>query len=491
MAYSPLALWQALSRICVVGTDQVAFPEELKTELKRLGVNTELPDVQLLQQALIVAGAQMKATLLARTDIPEGTIWQNTGQWRELPEPGQWFEALLHPQQRDCLEQVLIQLQHGKVLFPATALPALTEVLAEAGGARFYPYLDSRAIWFITSLGLLPEDTDLLGVQARTEKGDNPLHAKLQRYFRLNPKGRKQRRMLGYGVDRNLPEAEIQKALSDSYRSSKSDQRAWVAPLLYLMPETEAGGQIQQAVERLTLPPLKQGMKTDVWLKKVFQNGKVTDALADALRPEKKSAQDHTHVSLMAQLIACLPPDAWSEYDIDLRVLQAAEPLWSREISLQIADYHDTKLAVEWFKTLIELQKYFPSQYLDEQAKPVIGRLLPDEYVLKACSSAIHLGKYSAEVMAILVPRLGALLTPEDQKNVAIHWLLSATHPDFQAIIRQFVLCFRPEVAQSVIDYYAEHPQLYFFPGKQNFITELRRTALLRSQVERWLQEPA
>jgi hypothetical protein len=487
MAYTLGSLWQSLSRICIVGTDQVPIGQDLRAHLAALGLDTSLSDTELLQKALVAVGLQVKAKPQFQYGIPAAAPWQNTGGWHDITKPSAWFAALLHPQQRTLLALTIQRLCQDKVLFPAAYIPDLAEVLHDQDSQSVLPWLDGRVVWFCQALGKTTSTGEIIGHRNFAKIPENPLGRKLHKYFFNHPQGQKQRMAMAWSAMEDLPEAELEKQIMATYRKTKSSHRAALAPILYLLPE--AGADLRTLIERIILPPLGPDDKVDIWLKKVFPAGALTDALAMALLSEKQAGEKEMRILLMAQLIACLPPDAWAEYQISLAQLQRYHPLWSRELGEQCADYQDIPSSLVWFKSVLAAQTYRPAQLISETSVPSLQTLLPREFVLDCFQSATHFGHYSAEVMDVLLPALKNYLPTDALKNMALLWLRTATHPDFEPVFRTLVMHLPADTAQLLVDYYEEHAQLYWFSGKQNLVTELRRFVLLQHQIDRWLND--
>jgi hypothetical protein len=148
------SLWHHLSRLVIVGTDQVPASADLRAEMSSMGMRPEqatAPDVVWLRQALTYLGMLEKTSAVPDVFTSVDTKSTSLDLVSETEAP-YWLQDVFAPKAEPLLRWLIIQLHVQNRLFPAVFLPELMQTTIKRRLWDMIELFDQRALAFAAQL---------------------------------------------------------------------------------------------------------------------------------------------------------------------------------------------------------------------------------------------------------------------------------------------------------------------------------------------------
>jgi hypothetical protein len=124
-SYLPQMIWEALSKLALLGTERGQLPPEVLKALEQVGIQaTQAPEEVLLEGAALYHQLRRAGYPLQQPEAPSDPILQSK-QAAAPPQVARQMEHIVRGNFREALPEALQLLQQGNLPLPAEHLPAL------------------------------------------------------------------------------------------------------------------------------------------------------------------------------------------------------------------------------------------------------------------------------------------------------------------------------------------------------------------------------
>jgi hypothetical protein len=503
MAMHPV--WQKLSRIAIIGTDQLSFDTDLRSELQAWGIAIGQNDHENLKKALAIIGLYQKAAAKLTQSDHQANHWAKQTEEREAPVIRPQVLDQLLKSGPDLIATVLITMQQKGLLFPPSHVPALVTVLSDTKHAETLLYLDSRTVWAIQNLQSFKlvhaQYLKALAIEQLTQHNTDCTQAeaiaklRFGQYLHRHPQGQKQ--TLTPSEICSFPSEALILHLEGQHQKAKSSHRSALAQICAPLQSSQLGSQISQAIKKLFDNPNAQATPTDIdqWLKELLPKKAILEPLLSMLLSEKQIDEKTWRKQLLIQMVYCTPTQFWSAQQIPIAQLANLDHGVATALTNAIVDWSDADLANTFIQMLIHPQtKAFALEGF-EPPKALFALLDQDQLRLQTMtiiSKEDQLVRHYKGLLPNLVMLIGPKLSILEQREIldrslSLSSMMMYSSRDsfhFLAWLRILVMQFDPQTILAAFEPLRSDYQLnQLMQGNQ-----LRELANLRGRLNSWLQ---